>query len=65
MGYKMRLNEVAQLNEQELFDAIDATNDTGFSTEDLVKIVQTERAGQWSEPMTAEELLAEMDSWEK
>lgn len=61
----MHLNEVTQLNEEELHEVIDASNDTGFATEDLVKVVMTERAGEWSDPMTAEELLAEMDSWTK
>jgi hypothetical protein len=61
----MRLNEVTKLTEQELHDVIDATNDTEFTTEDLVKIVVTEQEGNWSEPMTAEDLLAEMDSWTK
>ena len=59
----MRLNEVTQLTEQELHEVIDATNDSGFKTEDLVKIVMTEQAGVWSEPMTAEELIAEMETW--
>ncbi len=59
----MRLNEVTKLTEQELHEVIDATNDTGFATEDLVKIVVTEREGKWSEAMTADDLLAEMDSW--
>lgn len=59
----MRLDEVTQLTEQELHEVIDATNDTGFKTEDLVKIVMTDRANEWSEPMTAEELIAEMESW--
>lgn len=58
----MRLNEVTQLTEQELTEMIDATNDTGFLTEDLVKIAMVTE-DQWSKPMTAEELLAEMDSW--
>lgn len=51
------------MSDQELFDALDADNDTGFSTEDLVKIVRIDQQHQWSEPMTADELLAEMRSW--
>ena len=61
----MRLNEVTKLNEQELTEMIELDNKSGFKTEDLVKIAITEQEGQWSEAMTADELLAEMDSWEK
>jgi len=59
----MKINEVTQPSDKTLFESIDATNDTGFLTEDLVKIVRTEQAGAWSEPMTADQLLEEMDSW--
>lgn len=61
----MRLNEVTQLTEEELHEVIDANNDTGFATKDLVEVAMTDRNGNWSEPMTADELLAEMDSWAK
>ena len=61
----MRLFEVTELNEQELYETLDRTNDTGFMTEDLVKIVKTHQANEWSEPMTADELLAQMESWTK
>ena len=61
----MRLNEVTQLTEQEIKEMIDLDNTTGFKSEDLAKVVITEQAGQWSEPMTADELIAEMESWEK
>lgn len=60
----MRLNEVTKLTEQELTEVIDVNNDTGFKTEDLVKIAMVTE-DQWSEPMTAEQLIAEMESWEK
>ena len=44
---------------------IDLDNTTGFKSEDLAKVVMTEQAGEWSEPMTADELMAEMESWTK
>lgn len=61
----MRLNEVTQLTEQEIKEMIDLDNTTGFKSEDLAKVVMTEQAGEWSEPMTADELMAEMESWTK
>ena len=59
----MRLFEVTQLNEEELFETLDRTNDTGYLTEDLVKIVQADQANEWSEPMTGDELTKLMESW--
>jgi len=40
-----------------LFEQLDTGNDTGFATTDLVKVVRQHQSGQWSEPMTAEELM--------
>lgn len=53
----MRINEVQQPSDQALFESIDAENNTGFLTEDLVKVVRTHQVNEWSKPMTAEELL--------
>lgn len=53
----MRINEVQQPSDKTLFESIDAVNDTGYSTEDLVKVVRTAQDNAWSHPMTAEELL--------
>lgn len=61
----MKINEITMPSDKALFESIDATNNTGFLTEDLVKIVRTEQEGNWSAPMTAEQLLAEMDSWDE
>lgn len=61
----MRLNEVTHLNEQAIKELIELDNISEFNSEDLAKIVVTEQAGAWSEAMTADELLAEMDSWTK
>lgn len=60
----MKINEVSQPSDKTLFESIDRTNGTGFLTEDLMKIYRTEKQNKWSEPMTADELLAEMDSWD-
>jgi hypothetical protein len=53
----MRINEVQQPSDRALFESIDAENNTGYLTEDLVKIVRTHQANEWGEPMTAQELL--------
>lgn len=53
----MRINEVQQPSDKALFESIDANNDTGYLTEDLVKLVRTAQDNEWSEPMTAQELL--------
>lgn len=53
----MRINEVQQPSDKALFESIDAENNTGYLTEDLVKVVRTHQANEWSEPMTGEQLL--------
>jgi hypothetical protein len=47
-----------------LFEQLNTVNDTGFLTEDLVKIARENQSGTWTEPVSADEFLAEMDSWE-
>lgn len=60
----MKINEVSQPSDNTLFESIERTNNTGFLTEDLMKIYRTEKENNWSNPMSAEELIAEMDSWD-
>ena len=42
----------------QLMEEVEAMNDTGFLTEDLVSIVETHRKNMWSEGMTGEEAKA-------
>ena len=56
----MKITEVTQPSDQRLFEEIDKGNDSGFATTDLVKVVRQHHSGQWSEPMTAEELMAQL-----
>lgn len=58
----MKIAEVQQTKEQALFESIDRENDTGFRTEDLVRIVQEHQSAQWSKPMTADELLESLST---
>ena len=59
----MKINEVTITNKQALTEAIDATNDTGFLTEDLVKIVEAEEHGAWSKPVPADQFMKIVESW--
>ena len=60
----MKINEVTITNAQALFEAIDATNDTGFLTEDLVKVVKAED-GAWSKPVSGDQMMSILESWIK
>ena len=54
----MKLAEIQFKDEKAMFEAFNANNDTGFSTEDLVKIVKAHNASEWTAPMSAEEAIA-------
>lgn len=58
----MKITEVTR--RQQLREEFAKDNTTGFLTEDLVRIVESHESDCWSEPMTADELLAEMDAWD-
>jgi hypothetical protein len=57
----MKITEVIEPTEQALFEALDAENDTGFATGDLVKIVKSKN-GPWSKPMTGDEMIARLEA---
>lgn len=61
----MKINEVKVSSAKSLTEAIEKNNDTGFLTEDLVRVVQQEQSCSWSKPMTFEEIMAEMDAWDQ
>jgi hypothetical protein len=58
----MKITEVQQPSDRTLFESIDRENNTGFLTEDLVRIVRENEANRWSQPMTAEELLESLSA---
>lgn len=60
----MKINEVTITNAQALYEAIDATNDTGFLTEDLVKVVKAEDSA-WSKPVSGDQMMSILESWIK
>lgn len=53
------VNEAKRRRYRQRIERIARTNDTGFS-DDVVLAVLKAKSGPWSEPMTAEELLASM-----
>lgn len=61
----MKINEVTASRKQALHEAIDSTNDTGFLTEDLVNVVEAEKNGAWSKPVSGDELMSLVESWIK
>ena len=50
----MKINEVLQPSDKALFEAIDANNDTGLLTEDVVRIIKCKN-GTWSQPISGDE----------
>lgn len=60
----MRINEITRLEGKALYEAIDAENDTGVKTDDLVKIVEAHRKGEWKTFDTAESFESYLDELE-
>ena len=57
----MKITAVIEPSYNELFEALDAENDTGIATTDLVKIVKSQN-GPWGEPMTGDEMIARLEA---
>lgn len=53
----MKINEVTKSKLDVLKEDLAQNNDTGYLTEDLVKIAEQHFNGQWSKPLTLEESL--------
>lgn len=51
----MKVNEI--LNEKEQLNEFALENDTGYSDELVMGVLQEKAAGQWSEGMTADQVL--------
>ena len=58
----MKITEITR--RQQLREDIAKDNTTGFLTEDLVRIVEMHESDCWSDPMTADDIIAEMDAWD-
>ena len=57
----MKLNHITSVDPK-LYESIDSTNDSGFETEDLVKLAKSQDSDSWSAPMTADEAIAYLQS---
>ena len=56
--------KLTQISKKALHEAIIAeAPGTGFLAEDLISIVNAEHIGEWSKPMSAEDLLKETAAW--
>lgn len=58
-----QINEAAE--SVVLMEQIDAINDTGYLTEDLVTIIETHRKGVWSEGLDSDEFDAHLEKLRK
>lgn len=56
----MKITEIMQPSDKFLTEEINKDNQSGYLTEDLIKIIRAD-AGQWSDPMSADDILAELD----
>lgn len=60
----MKITEVTlPLDRAMIVEALSKENNTGFIAEDLANIVESHES-DWSDAMTADEMLAEMDAME-
>ncbi len=57
----MKIKEVTQNKSQALYEALDAENDTGVSTNDLVKIVEAHNENKWKTFESSADLFAYLD----
>ena len=57
----MRIDEITKLEGKALHEAIDAENDTGFKTDDLVRIVEAHRKNEWKTFDTTEALMEHLN----
>ena len=53
----MKSSEFTKRSGQHLFEALNKTNDTAVSTQNLVRIVEAHRQNVWSEPVSGDDYL--------
>lgn len=61
----MKIKEVIQTKTEALREAIEAANDTGVKTDDLVRIAEAQEAAQWTEHPTLEAFFEHLEALEK
>lgn len=57
----MKIKEVTQNEADALYEAIDAENDTGISTKNLVKMVAAHKSNKWKTFESSADLFAYLD----
>lgn len=57
----MKVNDVTKTEDNALYEALDAENDTGVSTEDLVKIAKAHQDDNWTRYNTVEDFIKYLD----
>lgn len=57
----MKIKEVTQNEADALYEAIDAENDTGVATDNLVRMVNSHKENQWKTFESSADLFAYLD----
>ena len=57
----MKIKEVTQNESEALYEALDAENDTGVATADLVKIVDAHKKNEWRRFNSSDDYFAYLD----
>ena len=61
----MKVNEVLKTKKEALRESIDRVNNTGVSTDDLVKIAEAQETNNWTEHASAEDFFRHLEMLEK
>jgi hypothetical protein len=59
----MNAKDIILTRAELLRETINITNDSPFSTDDLAKIIEADQTSIWSEPLTGEQLMEEINQW--
>lgn len=57
----MKVNDIAKTEDDALYEALDADNDTGVSTKDLVEIAKAHKDNNWTRYNTVEDFIKYLD----
>lgn len=56
----MKSSEFTKPSGQRLFESLQRSNDTGVSTQNLVRIVEAHRENSWSDPIDGNDYLKQL-----
>ena len=57
----MKINDVTKTEDEALYETLDTDNDTGVSTDNLVKMVKAHRADNWSRYDNVEDFIKNLE----